>query len=357
MGAAHAQKYADIVMDDRGNVLHAHDPDGKRFPASLTKIMSLYIIFDALNRKKITMETQFKVSVNATRVEPSILGLRPGQTITVRNIVLGMITKSANDAAVTVAEGIAGSVPKFAEMMNQTAKRLGMKSTTFYNPHGLPHPKQYTTARDFAILARALIRDFPEYYKLFKTRSFVYRGVYFPNRNHLLGKVQGVDGIKTGFFRAAGSNLAASAIRTHNGKSKRVIAVILGGQNWMVRDKRMGELIELGFRTHAFHGKIKDDSVIEQEPEIQPVQQSKDHIADLIETRDEGKANRNAVPLAGDGQSQVMWIKNTPDGYGPKVGMPKPISAKTITKKASLKKPKKLKSFPRAKPLGKKKRV
>lgn len=346
---AYGQKYADIVMDDRGNVIHAHDPDGKRFPASLTKIMSLYVVFDALKKKKITMETIFKVSSNAVRVEPSILGLRPGQSISVRHIILGMITKSANDAAVTLAEGLAGSVPKFATMMNAAAKRLGMKSTVFYNPHGLPNPKQLTTARDFAILARALISDFPEYYPLFKTRSFMYKGVYFPNRNHLLGKVEGVDGIKTGFFRAAGSNLAASAKRTVNGKSKRVIAVILGGQNWMVRDRRMKELIELGFRSHIFHGKVASDQVEEVPHRVE----AEDHIGDLIDAHeDQGVVSSTPTPLGKDNQPKLVWIKNTPSNYGPKL-TPQPLGYKKPVK-SGFKKKKALKTFPKAKPLRKK---
>ncbi len=234
---------------ETGAVLHHIDADGRRFPASLTKMMTLYIIFSKLREKKISMETPLVVPRNAPPVEPSKLGLRTGQIILIRHIILGLITKSANDAAVTVAVGLSGSVENFAKLMNVTARKLGMKNTIFYNPHGLPDSRQLTTARDMAILSRALSHHFPEYYPLFKTRVFNYKGVSHPNHNRLLGEVHGMDGIKTGYFRLAGSNLAASVIRHVNGKKRRIIAIVLGGENRFARNKRIKELIEIGFAT------------------------------------------------------------------------------------------------------------
>ena len=337
-----AQKYADIVVDEQGRVLHGNDADGKRFPASLTKMMTLYILFEALSCKKITMETTFSVSKNAPKVEPGKLGLKVGQKVSVRHIILGLITKSANDAGVVAAEGMCGNVAKFATLMNQTAKRLGMKHTVFYNPHGLPHPKQLSTARDMATLSRALIRDYPAYYKLFKTRSFLFRGIYFPNHNHLLGKVHGVDGIKTGFFRAAGSNLAASAIRTVHGKPKRIIAVVLGGQNRFVRDKRMTELLDLGFSHVGYKNMnrdLKSNGALQhtKSPAISakaavknvslPITGSiSDPIADLIasKTQNKGRVHTKPVPLAANSgnsgnsgsdtisKTSYTWIKGSP---------------------------------------------
>lgn len=242
-----AQKYADILMDAQtGSVLHGTDPDGHRYPASLTKIMTLYILFEALKAGKITFHTTYAVSRNAINVEPCRLGLRVGQRISVRNIILSLITKSANDASVVAAEGMSGSIAKFSERMNQTARKLGMKRTHFRNPHGLPNTSQLTTARDMALLSKGLIHHFPDYYKLFRTRCFMYAGLSHANHNSLLGR-GGIDGIKTGFFRKAGSNLAASAVRIVNGKPRRLIAVVLGGENRFARNRRITELLDRGF--------------------------------------------------------------------------------------------------------------
>lgn len=346
-----AQKYSDIVVDaTTGQVLHGSDPDGQRFPASVTKIMTLYLIFDALAKKRITMETQFKVSRNATLVEPCKLGLKAGQRISVRHIILGMITKSANDASVVIAEGLSGSVPKFAELMNATAKRLGMTRTNFLNPHGLPNPKQLTTARDMAILSRAVIRDFPQYYKLFQTRSFIYHGMYFPNHNTLLGKIKGLDGIKTGWFRAAGSNIAASAERVVNGQKRRIIVVVLGGQNRFVRNKRVTELMEVGFKSPIRTGKIAATTIphktmndtAEQESEIENTTENiaftetqTDAISQLIDQQDEAQntpARSKPLPLADlPAKPKLVWVKGkaaVANNAAKKVFKPKPLKKK-----------------------------
>lgn len=244
----HAQKYAEILMNaENGAILRQVDGDGLRYPASLTKMMTLYITFEMLKAKKITMDTHFVVPSYATHVEPCKLGLRAGEKISVRHLILGLITKSANDASVTLAVGISGSIEKFSKQMNLTARKLGMHQSRFFNPHGLPDTRQLSTAKDMALLSRALVAHFPMYYPLFKTRIFTYKGHCHSNHNKLLGQVEGLDGLKTGWFRRAGSNLAASAVRTINGKKIRLIAVVLGGTNRFARDKRIRELLEMGF--------------------------------------------------------------------------------------------------------------
>ncbi|MBY0281498.1 MAG: D-alanyl-D-alanine carboxypeptidase [Alphaproteobacteria bacterium] len=247
---AGSNKYAAIVVDgNTGKIMHAENAYDKRHPASLTKKMTLYIIFEALKAGKITLNTRFPVSFLATRQIPSKLGLRVGDSISVEAIIKGMVTKSANDAAIVIAEGLSGSVSKFVQLMNRKAKQLGMNSTQFFNPSGVPDRRQITTAMDMAILAQALHQDFPEHYHYFKTKSFNYLGVSHRNHNHMLGKVEGLDGIKTGFVCASGFNISTSAIRYDtNNKPRRLFAVVMGGTSWRSRDKRTAELLEANFR-------------------------------------------------------------------------------------------------------------
>ncbi len=248
--SAYKPKYAAIVMDaDTGNVLESEDPDGLRHPASLTKMMTLYLVFDELRRGRLHLSTRMPVSAHASRQSPSKLGLQPGQTISVGEAIQALVTKSANDVAVVVSEYLAGSEPAFARRMTQKAQALGMRHTTFKNASGLPNPLQITTARDMATLSRSLYRDFPNYYTYFKQRQFVHQGIAHRNHNHLLGKVPGVDGIKTGFIGASGFNLAASAVRYDAANSPhRLIVVVLGGPNRHWRDRRVSELFETNFQ-------------------------------------------------------------------------------------------------------------
>lgn len=243
-------KYAAIVIDgNTGKIMHAENAYERRHPASLTKKMTFYIIFEALKAGKITLNTRFPVSFLAARQIPTKLGLRAGDSISVEAIIKGMVTKSANDAAVVIAEGLSGSVVKFVQLMNKKAKELGMNSTQFFNPSGVPDKRQITTAMDMAILARALYQDFPEHYHYFKTKSFNYLGISHRNHNHMLGKVEGLDGIKTGFVCASGFNISTSAIRYDaNNKPRRLFAVVMGGASWRSRDKRTAELLEINFR-------------------------------------------------------------------------------------------------------------
>jgi D-alanyl-D-alanine carboxypeptidase len=233
-----------ILLDaETGRVLTEANADAITYPASLTKMMTLYLTFEALNAGKLHLGQRLVVSPEAARQKPSKLGLQPGETISVHDLVLAIVTKSANDAAVVLAEGLAGSVPSFAEEMNHKAHQLGMTHTFYHNPNGLPDPQQRTTARDIARLALALYHDFPREYRYFSTREFEFHGRKIATHNHLLEWYEGADGIKTGFINASGFNLAASAVR--NGH--RLIGVIMGGRTAHSRDEEMADLFDQGF--------------------------------------------------------------------------------------------------------------
>lgn len=236
--------YSSIVIDaTTGRVLHEDNADRQRYPASLTKMMTLYMIFEALDAGRVKLSTTWPVSAHAADQSPTKLGLDKGDRIAVRDVILGLITKSANDAAVVAAEALGGTEDKFGEQMTQRARRLGMRATTFQNASGLPDPGQVTTARDMATLSRALIRDFPHYYSYFSTPEFTYGGRRHANHNRLMNWYEGADGIKTGFIRASGFNLSASAVRDN----RRVIGVVLGGPSPVARDKYMGKLLDTAF--------------------------------------------------------------------------------------------------------------
>jgi D-alanyl-D-alanine carboxypeptidase len=232
--------FASIVVDgNNGEVLHATNADALRHPASLTKIMTLYLLFERLEAGKMRLDSQLMVSEHAAEQAPTKLGLRPGQTIIVDDAIKAVVTKSANDAAVTIAENLAGDEAEFARLMTQKARALGMSRTTYVNASGLPDDDQITTARDQALLGRAIQERFPRYYRYFSTPEFVYHGREMRNHNHLLGEVGGVDGIKTGYTRASGFNLVTSVHRD----GRYLVAVVLGGRSASERDERMRELI------------------------------------------------------------------------------------------------------------------
>lgn len=246
-------RYAAIVMDARTNeVLLEDQANEARFPASLTKMMTLYILFDALERGDITLDTRMTASRNAARQPPSRLGLRCSRrrgcdSITVEQAIRALVVQSANDVAVMVAERLGGSEARFAANMTARARELGMRDTRFVNPNGLPNPQQHTTARDMATLGQALWRDFPQYYHYFQTPSFSWRRGGASNHNHLLGQVEGVDGIKTGYTRASGFNLVTMAER--NGR--RVIVVVMGGETASARDAQVAYLVEGAYQEYA----------------------------------------------------------------------------------------------------------
>jgi D-alanyl-D-alanine carboxypeptidase len=240
-GPNYRPPYAAIVVDDKsGLVLHEVSAGEPRHPASLTKIMTLYLLFEQLDSGKFKLDTPLPISTHAALQHPTKLGLKANQTIKVEDAIKGLVTKSANDAAVVVGEAIGGSEEEFAKLMTLKARALGMTSTTYINASGLPAEEQITTARDQAVLGRAIQQRFPNYYRYFATPSFQYRGVEMHNHNSLLGQVKGVDGIKTGYTEASGYNLVSSVHRDE----KHIVAVVLGGTSNAARDARMRQLIE-----------------------------------------------------------------------------------------------------------------
>jgi D-alanyl-D-alanine carboxypeptidase len=235
---------AAIVVDMATNeILYSKDEDAKRAPASLTKMMTLYVLFSYLRAGKITLESELMVTPFAASQSPTKLGLKPGATITTSDAIRALVTQSANDAAVTVAENLAGTEENFARLMTEKARSIGMNDTLFRNASGLPNDEQVTTAHDMALLAQHLIRDYPEYYTVFETKYFSYNGKRYRNHNHLLFSYKGTNGIKTGYTRASGFNLTASVQRD----DKRLIAVVLGGRTGGQRDAAMCSLLDKYF--------------------------------------------------------------------------------------------------------------
>ncbi|MDX0626634.1 peptidase M15 [Sinorhizobium medicae] len=232
---------ASLVVDARtGRVLSAENPDTLNHPASLTKMMTLYMTFEALHRGQLAWKTPVPMSATAARKPPTKLGVRPGETITVQEAVYGMIVRSANDAAAAMAERLGGTEEGFARMMNAKARQLGMNRTFFVNASGLPASEQVTTARDMARLAVALMRHYPREYRLFSVQSFAFRGRVIRGHNNLMYRYQGMDGIKTGYTRASGYNLV-SAVAEGN---RRLIGVVLGGRSARSRDEKMAALLD-----------------------------------------------------------------------------------------------------------------
>ncbi len=240
-GSAYRPPYADIVIDgNSGQVLHDVNADEPRHPASLTKIMTLYLLFEQLDAGALKLDTPLPVSAKAAVQPPTRLGLKAAQTVTVEDAIGGIVTRSANDAAVVVGETLGGSEGEFAKLMTRKARALGMTGTTYVNASGLPDDEQITTARDQAILGRAILDRFPGYYAYFSLPNYRYRGKDLHNHNGLLGHLDGVDGIKTGYTEASGYNLALSVHRS----KKYVVAVVLGGTSNAERDARMRQLVE-----------------------------------------------------------------------------------------------------------------
>ncbi len=237
-------KYAAFLVNaDSGEILYARQADAPRYPASITKVMTLYLAFDALSKGRLRETDLITVTPRAAAQAPSKLGLAVGSQISVRDAIGVIATRSANDIAVALAEHIGGSESGYCAQMTAKAHALGMSRTTFVNATGLPDSRQLTTARDIATLSRALIRDFPQYYYVFSKVAYDFEGEAIGNHNHLLTTLPGVDGIKTGFTNAAGFTLAASA--AHDGV--RLVAVVLGGPNRLARDGNVTDLLDTGF--------------------------------------------------------------------------------------------------------------
>jgi D-alanyl-D-alanine carboxypeptidase len=238
------QKDAALIVDGAtGKVLYARNETAERHPASLTKMMTLYLLFEALKSGKVTMHTPMPVSWHASVQHPTKLNLRPGETIDVDTAIRAIVIRSANDVAVVIAEALGGTESHFAEMMTEKARQIGMKETNYHNASGLPDPLQITTASDLAVLARHLAYDFPQYFSYFGLSGFNYKGVWYPTHDNLIGRYQGADGIKTGYTGASGFNLVSSVTRgtTH------VIGVVMGGRTAVRRDLEMVRLLDQTF--------------------------------------------------------------------------------------------------------------
>lgn len=247
-GQAHAQvgsdRYSSMVVDAAsGKILEEVNPDAPRHPASLAKLMTLYMTFEALRDRRITLGTPVPVSAHAASMEPTKLGLVPGSQLTVQQAILGLVTKSANDAAAALGELLGGSEERFAQMETLRARALGMPNTTFTNASGLPDPNQWTTARDLAVLARHIITDFPADYHYFSTPSFVFHGGTIYNHDGMLRSYPGADGMKTGYTEASGHNLITSAVRD----GVRLVGVVLGAGSNAERDVHMAALLNQGY--------------------------------------------------------------------------------------------------------------
>ncbi|MBC8130236.1 MAG: D-alanyl-D-alanine carboxypeptidase, partial [Rhizobiaceae bacterium] len=246
------EKYAAFVIDaNNGKVLFSKYADETRYPASLTKMMTLYLLFEAVDRGRVSLDTKMKVSAYAAARPPSKIGLKVGSTISAEDAIYSLVTKSANDVAVVIGEHLGGSEERFASMMTAKARQLGMSRTTFRNANGLPNPAQKTTARDMATLGMALREHFPQEFSYFKAKSFSFRGRKIGNHNRLLGRIKGVDGIKTGYINASGFNLVTSFAS----EGKKVVGVVMGGKSGASRDNHMAELINTYVKQASTRGR------------------------------------------------------------------------------------------------------
>jgi D-alanyl-D-alanine carboxypeptidase len=318
-----AAGYAAIVVDGHsGNVLHSTSADALRHPASLTKIMTLYMLFERLDAGTIKLDTPLPVSAHAAGQSPTKLGLRTGSTIAVEDAIKGMVTRSANDAAVVVAESLGGSESEFGKLMTRKAQALGMSRTVYRNASGLPDDEQVTTATDQAILGRAIQERYPRYYKYFQTKSFSFRGQSIGNHNRLLGRVEGVDGIKTGYTHASGFNLVTSL---HRG-NRYLVAVVLGGSSAGSRDARMRSLLEETIASAAT--KRTATMVAETTPkaEPKPAPQAEAKASDRFQL-----ASASSVPARSDPAptAAIPAPRSAPGSADPI----RPVAVKTLTVK------------------------
>lgn len=262
-------KYAAIVIDAKtGSILYQRNANKQLHPASLTKMMTLFLTFEALDSGRIRLNDRVVFSRNAYNQAPSKLGIEPGKSISVRDAILALVTKSANDVAVAMAEKIAGSEKAFANKMNAKAKRLGMTHTNFVNPHGLHSPRQVTTAVDMAILSRSLMQYYPHHYHYFSTDSFTYDGVTYNNHNKLMKSYRGMDGLKTGYIAKSGFNLAASAVRDN----RRLIGVVFGGRTSHSRNAHMQKLLDTAFRKFGIGNQPPSTIIVHKNTPPLPVQ-------------------------------------------------------------------------------------
>ena len=291
--------YAAYVVDaDSGAVLHRRNSEDLNFPASLCKVMTLYLIFKGLDDRSFFLESMVPISARAARQPPSKIGLRSGQSITLREAILALTTKSANDIATALAEFVSGSESAFAEQMTREAQALGMSKTVFRNASGLPNSRQKTTARDLSVLGVALYAHFPHYTHYFSRKSFNYRGRTYRNHNNLLGTYEGVEGIKTGYTRAAGYNLMVSARK--NGHH--VVAVVLGGKTSARRDAQVRRLLD-----QAYKGFERNDKLLAliAPPPLKPIRGTAATEASLTNSL---KNLAHAADIAGEALTQYVAV-------------------------------------------------
>jgi D-alanyl-D-alanine carboxypeptidase len=296
-------KFAALTIDARtGKILFDSDSNGLRHPASLTKMMTLYVLFEDLKAKRISLSTPLRVSKRASSMAPSKLGLKPGSTITVQQAIYALIIKSANDAAATVGENLGGSESAFAQRMTRTARRIGMSRTTYVNASGLPNPRQITTARDQATLGLRLMRDFPQYYPYFRASKFTFNGRVIKTHNRLLGRYPGTDGIKTGYINASGYNLVSSSRRG----DKRLVGVVLGGRTGASRDAYMASMLTKAF-PKAANGKTVAAKAGSAAGAVDPIKALKKGQAEpkqAIENTEPETDNAALAAVANDAASQ-----------------------------------------------------
>jgi D-alanyl-D-alanine carboxypeptidase len=324
-GAAAASTPALVVDADSGRVLYAERATDPWFPASVTKLMTVYVALNAVREGKLSMDTLLTVSENAASQPPSRMAFRPGTEITLDNALKIIMVKSANDVATTIAEGIGGTVEGFAALMNETGRRLGMRESNWTNPHGLPDPAQYTSARDMAILGRALIREFAEHRGLFQLSAIKLGRRVMANHNGLIGRYPGADGMKTGFICASGFNVVASATRD----GRRLITVVMGSPSAAQRTIKAAELLDRGFATSTlfnFGGRSLDDlpgSNIAAAPDMRPVicgrrgPMPAEEDSATVQANAEGNAE-NPIAFAAPGFSSALSFAGGSVAAGPK---------------------------------------
>ena len=309
------RRYASIVVDaDTLEVIHARQIDELRYPASLTKIMTLYLTFDALNAGTLHLKEPVQVSRKAALTPPSKLGLKTGQTITVENLIKALTVKSANDAAVVLAERLAGSETAFSNQMTAKARSLGMTKTTFKTANGLPHPEQKTSARDMAKLASNILQSHRKYYHYFGLTHFSYGGRRYKNTNGLLHSLDGVDGFKTGYTNDSGYNLIISAQR----ESRRLIAVVLGGASGQSRNEHMQDLVERSF-------KVMGVAPVKSSPRVSIVREniSKRKVPQMaVNQAVRLRGHNNRTITVGSGNNDIKFAKNVShETWGIQVGV------------------------------------
>lgn len=295
-------KYAAVVVDGHtGRMIYARNADRARYPASLTKVMTLYLLFEELDAGRVSLHTPLRVSRRAADQPPSKLGVAAGSTITVDEAIRALVTKSANDVAVVIGEHIAGSEYRFAQRMTSTARRLGMSRTRFMNASGLPNSRQLTTARDMATLAQKVQEDFPEYFAFFSITEFRHNGRRFTNHNRLVGRYAGATGLKTGYTRASGFNLTTTVERD----GKYLIGVVLGGRTAQTRDNHMVEILDAAWNTAVARGSSNTPTYALLEDAPIPLQRPGTSVATTMQIADASGVALPAPVPQGDIESAV----------------------------------------------------